>query len=292
MATTLAIVGAGRVGRALGRRLREMGWKIGAVVTRSKATSRAAVRAIGGGTATVGVTAAALAADVILIAVPDRIIAQTARELAAVGLPLQNRIVLHTSGAQDSQVLRPLARQGAAVGSMHPFQTFSAKRVPEFRGLLFTIEGAPRAQRMARQIARQLGSVAVSIPGRVKPAYHCAGAFSAGHLLTVVETGAQILTRLGFPRRLALRGLLRMARETLDNLERLGPRATWTGPVARGDYSTIAKHFAVLRAFPPEVREAHDALLRLSARVLAKNPAPVLKQLQAAAQKSRRKRLE
>jgi len=28
MSETLAIVGAGRVGRALGRRLRELGWKI------------------------------------------------------------------------------------------------------------------------------------------------------------------------------------------------------------------------------------------------------------------------
>ena len=50
MKRTLSIVGAGRVGRTLGKRLRERGWRIGAVVTRSTATSRAAVRAIGAGT--------------------------------------------------------------------------------------------------------------------------------------------------------------------------------------------------------------------------------------------------
>ena len=38
MPNTLAMIGAGRVGRALGRRLREAGWRIGAVVTRSEAS--------------------------------------------------------------------------------------------------------------------------------------------------------------------------------------------------------------------------------------------------------------
>ena len=57
MTRVLSIVGAGRLGRTLGKRLREQGWRIGAVVTRSTKTSRAAVRAIGGGTAQAGINA-------------------------------------------------------------------------------------------------------------------------------------------------------------------------------------------------------------------------------------------
>ena len=49
MSETVSIVGAGRVGRALGRRLHELGWRIGAVTGRSMTTARAAVRAIGAG---------------------------------------------------------------------------------------------------------------------------------------------------------------------------------------------------------------------------------------------------
>jgi len=45
MENSLAIVGAGRVGRALGRRLRERGWKIGAVITRGEASARRALSA-------------------------------------------------------------------------------------------------------------------------------------------------------------------------------------------------------------------------------------------------------
>jgi predicted short-subunit dehydrogenase-like oxidoreductase (DUF2520 family) len=290
MPSFLSIVGAGRVGRALGRALRRRGWRIGAVVTRSSQTAHAAVRFIGGGKAAATISANVLDADVILITTPDGCIAEAARKLAlAAGSPprggdgmpaLRGKVILHCSGALDRAALAPLERLGAATGSMHPFQTFGNDSVPELRGVQFTVEGAPRAVRMARRIARALGGVPVAIRAGAKPAYHCAGAFSAAHLLSLMEAATQMLERLGFPRRLAQAGLLRMARETLRGWETRGPRATWTGPVARGDYDTIARHFAALRGYPRELRDAHAALLRLSARVIAANPAPVLKRLE------------
>src|SRR2546427_4580217 len=81
----VAIVGAGRVGCALGRRLREKGWRIGPVITRSMRTARAARRRIGSGKPQAGFSEAVLAADLILIATPDRAIAETADALARIG---------------------------------------------------------------------------------------------------------------------------------------------------------------------------------------------------------------
>ena len=194
-------------------------------------------------------------------------------------LPLTGKVVLHTSGAIDSGVLALLARLGASVGSMHPFQTFGARGIPDLRGVTFTIEGDPPAVRMARRIARQLGGIPIQIPAAAKPAYHAAGGFAAAHALALVEGGTQLLVALGFPRKLAQRGLLRMARQVLENLETLGPRASWTGPIARGDFSTIAKHMDALRKFPPEFRAAHAAMLLLSARVLSADPGATLRRL-------------
>src|SRR5260370_6532708 len=85
MQNSLAIIGAGRVGRALGRRLRELGWKIGAVVTRSEASARKAVRFIGAGKASAGMTRQILVSRMILIATPDDHIAVVAQELARIG---------------------------------------------------------------------------------------------------------------------------------------------------------------------------------------------------------------
>src|SRR6267143_1594486 len=100
MENSLAIVGAGRVGSALGRRLSEVGWKIGAVVTRSEASARRAVRFIGAGKACAGMTTRILASRVILIATPDDEIAHVAQDLARIGEEeLRGRVVWHTSGA-------------------------------------------------------------------------------------------------------------------------------------------------------------------------------------------------
>ena len=65
----ISIVGAGRIGRALGRRLREQGWRIHSVVTRSESTARRAVRSIGGGAARGELSQSIFSAPVILIAV-------------------------------------------------------------------------------------------------------------------------------------------------------------------------------------------------------------------------------
>src|SRR2546430_9905965 len=126
MPNSLAIIGAGRVGRTLGRGLREAGWKIGSVVTRSEASARRAVHFIGAGKAWAGLTRQVLLSQVILITTPDDQIAAVGRELARIGEgELRGRVVLHTSGATDSSALEPLRAHGAIVGSMHPLQSFS-----------------------------------------------------------------------------------------------------------------------------------------------------------------------
>jgi predicted short-subunit dehydrogenase-like oxidoreductase (DUF2520 family) len=279
-ASSLSIIGAGRVGRALGKLLRRRGWRIGAVMTRSRATARAAVKAIGGGRPVGSIAPVLFDADVLLISTPDSAIAPVAAALAFFGGDLWNgKTILHTSGAIDSGVLAPLARLGASVGSLHPFQTFSSRGIPDLRGVTFTVEGNPLAVRAARRIARQLGGIPIEIPAVAKPAYHAAGGFAAAHVLALVEGGTQLLVALGFPRRQAQRGLLRMARQILANLETLGPHASWSGPVSRGDFSTVEKHMAALRKFAPEFRAAHAAMLLLSARTLSADKGATLRRL-------------
>src|SRR5208282_5093845 len=131
MVRSLAIVGAGRLGRALGRGLRETGWSVTIVAARSVASAKRAVRFIGGGRPAAGIPATLAAASTILIAVPDDAIASVAAELARkAGQELRGKVVVHTSGALDTSVLEPLRQCGAAVGSMHPLQTFNGVSVP------------------------------------------------------------------------------------------------------------------------------------------------------------------
>ena len=287
-APTIAIVGAGRVGCALGRRLHEKRWRIGPVVTRSMHSAREARRRIGSGTPQAGVPEAVLAADVILIATPDRAIAAAAEALARLGepspsaapqvakhqrkprgKPWQGKIVLHTSGALASDVLRPLELRGAATGSLHPLQTFSGRTAPSLAGSVCAIEGSATALRMARRICHALECIPVVLPPGNKARYHAGAALAAGHILAVFEAAVRILVKAGFPRKRAVAALLPLTRQTLANYERVGPHAAWTGPLSRGDFGVIERHLETLRPLPPEYRGAYEALSRLAVRVLA-----------------------
>lgn len=280
MSETLSIVGAGRVGRALGRQLHRLGWRIGAVTGRSLATARTAVRMIGAGNPTNLLTRQVLDSDVILITTPDSAIEAVAKKLAKIGgEEWRGKVVLHTSGANDSSILKPLADLGAATGSMHPMQTFGDQRPPELAGRIFGIDGSAAALKTARKMIRQLGGVVVRLSGTNKAAYHAAGSFACAHVLTLMETAVRLLMTQGFSRRQAVRALLPLTRQTLENFESVGSRQAWTGPMARGDYSTVQRHAKALADFPREFLTAYEAASRLAAVVLSREPGAALQHL-------------
>jgi predicted short-subunit dehydrogenase-like oxidoreductase (DUF2520 family) len=222
-----------------------------------------------------------LASRVILIATPDDEIGAVARELARIGEEeLRGKVVLHTSGALDSRPLDAARERGAAVGSMHPLQSFSGVAVPSLEGRVFTVEGDLPAVRVARQIARSLGGSTVRMGGSKKVLYHAAAAMASGHVLAVEEAATQLLLSLGMKRNEAMRALLPLTRQVLENFERMGPRAAWTGPLSRGDYKVLRAHLDALQASPEEFVQAHEALCRLAARVLAQDSAAMLAELE------------
>jgi predicted short-subunit dehydrogenase-like oxidoreductase (DUF2520 family) len=281
MPKSLAILGAGRVGRALGRLLRERGWRILVVAAQSEATARKAVKFICAGRPIAGISHHALAAKIILISVPDDAIPDIAAQLARVGGPqLRGKIVLHTSGACDASALEPVRAFGAFAGSMHPMQTFNGVSVPPLEGKIFAIEGDVPAVRVARSLARSLDGVPVNIPAEKKPLYHAAGAFAAGLILALEEAGVQMLKTSGLPQREALHALLSLSRQVLEHYEKLGPHKAWTGPLSRGDYGVVAAHEEAIAHYHPEFLEAYIAVSRLSGHVLAGDPANVLGHLE------------
>ncbi len=233
-----------------------------------------------------------LASPVILIATPDDKIVVVAQELARIGEEeLRGKVVLHTSGAMDSSVLDALQAHGAAVASIHPLQSFSGVSVPSLEGKVFTIEGETPAVRVARRIARALGGSPVRIAGNKKLLYHAAAAMAAGHVLAVDEAATQLLLSLGMKRSEAVRALLPLTRQVLDNFERLGPRAAWTGPLSRGDFKVVRAHLEALKESPKEFAHAYQALNCLAASVLAMDPAGMLAELEksSAAEKQKAK---
>lgn len=261
MAKTISLVGAGRVGQTLGRAWRRRGYRIGAVVTRRVSGAQAAARFIGGGRPGARVDAAVGDADIILITTNDNQVAVAARALARLKVSWRGRVALQASGALSSRVLAPLARRGAAVGSLHPLYPFPKPLRVFPPGVVFGIEGDPRARKAALALVRSLRGQPMEVRSTEKALYHAAAALVAGHLLTLADLGVRALERAGVRKSRARRVLVPLAHATLRCYERWGGRA-WTGPLERGDVDTVRRHLAGLRRLPRHYVETYRTLAR------------------------------
>ncbi len=267
---TIGIVGAGKLATALAPLLLSAGYRIVAVASSRMADARRLARR----TRARGTRARAYAsgvdvlahAECVLLAVPDRTVAPLARALAASARrPLAGRTVLHHAGGLGSAALAPLARRGAEVGVLHPFQTLGDARIAGafLPGSAARIEGSPRAQALARRIARDLGLV--TLAPRTGPrdlaAYHAAAALAANDLLGLLSLAARVLAGSGVGREAAERAVVRLAQSAVAHAERHGLARALTGPVARGDGPTVRAHLAALSAVPGAAA-LHRALSR------------------------------
>jgi predicted short-subunit dehydrogenase-like oxidoreductase (DUF2520 family) len=258
---TFAIVGAGRLGRTLGRLLAECGFEPSGVSCRRLRSARQAAAYIGGGRPTTENPEAAAAAALVIIATPDGQIAPVARELARGGA-WSRKIVAHTSGALSSAVLDPLARAGAGVASLHPLISVAEPRagLEDLRGVPFAIEGDRRAVGTLSRLVVALGGRPFIIPRQAKTLYHLIACLLSNDLVAFLSSGLDAAAGLGLDRREAARLYLPLVRGTLQNVVRLGPAKALTGPVSRGDAGTLRLHGEALRTLPTDLRKLHRIL--------------------------------
>lgn len=260
----LLIIGPGRAGMALALAAAAAGHEIDAVVGRTR--DHAAPAAADLGVRALGVEEEMPGSDLAVVAVRDDAIEAVAR-LLAVRSPAYRRAV-HLSGLVAVDALDALRREGVAVGSFHPLQTLPTPEVGARRlagaAVAVTADG-PLADLLHR-FAESLGATAFDLDDAAKPTYHAAAAAAANFPVVALTMAHDLFASAGVD--------FAVARPLVDaivaNSFELGPRAALTGPVARGDVSTVAAQLAAVRAAAPEwepaFRELVDELARLAGR--------------------------
>jgi predicted short-subunit dehydrogenase-like oxidoreductase (DUF2520 family) len=247
----ISIIGAGRLGTALALALAAQGYPVEAVVARRLGHAQKARRTLAGtGLAlSAGQLKALPASKLILITTPDDAIESVARELAKAqkGMP-SGRIVLHTSGALSSEVLKPLLDIGFHTGSLHPLVSVSdpAAGALDLRGAFFCLEGKAAALRFARQIVRDLGGYGFSIKPGQKALYHAAAVMASGHMTALFDIAIEMLERCGLSRASARKVLLPLVESAARNLSTMEPAQALTGTFARGDVATVRRHLTAI----------------------------------------------
>lgn len=274
----VAIVGPGRVGQAMGKLLLEAGIPIRYVAARRLAAARRAVRFIGGGEPLALFDPRLREAGTIVLTTTDSALPEVAKALAVRfrDRPAwRGKVVLHTCGSLPSAVLRPLKRRGAAIGSLHPFQTVPSPSagVRNLRACYWSIEGDPAARRVAREWVKALSGVAFQVRGTQKTLYHLAAFLVSPTVVTLMERSTRLLRRAGVPEDVARPMLRQFVSETVSNFAALGAKRAMTGPVVRGDWATLERHLAALRKVAPDLVPLYREMVRAMLKLMGKQKA-------------------
>ncbi|SHH42875.1 Rossmann-like and DUF2520 domain-containing protein [Massilia sp. CF038] len=261
MAPTLNIVGAGKVGRTLGRLFAAGGsFVIQDVLTRSPASAHEALHFIGAGTAAASLSAMR-PAQVWMLAAGDDQLAVVGSALAA-RADMAGTIVFHCSGARSALELASLRAAGAMTASVHPIRSFAdpAQVAAQFEGTFCGVEGDSDALAVLLPAFAAIGARCVEIDAAAKTVYHAASVFASNYLVTVLDAALRAYQAAGISESVARELAAPLAQESMANVFRLGAGAALTGPIARGDFATVARQQAALDDWDGPSGELYRAL--------------------------------
>lgn len=226
-----AIVGAGRLGRAMASGLREAGLTVEGPLGRG---------------------ARCPDADVVILAVPD---AEIANAAAAIERRADGPLVGHCSGATT---LAPLAPHEAF--SLHPLMTVpdaDPAHPAQLAGASAAVAGStPHAREIAHQLALHLGLAPIDVADEDRAAYHAAASIASNFLVALEAAAEQLAATAGVDRQ----ALVPLVRATVENWASLGPDRALTGPIARGDEETVDRQRQAIRERTPDLLPLFDAL--------------------------------
>jgi len=250
---SIGIIGTGRLAASLAAALLEAGYPVVAIAGRDAATSEALATRLGSGVLAVPTPTEVLGrAQVVFLAVPD----STVGPLAAV-LPWHaDHWAVHCSGAVRLDALRPVVDAGGVAGCLHPLQSFPS-RGPEpqrFQHVTCGVEAAEPLGAYLEQIAQRVGARSVRLEGIDRARYHAAAVFASNYAVALMRLAERTWTSAGLPEDAGREALAPLLAAVAENVGRLDLAAALTGPIARGDVSTVEAHLAALEALPDVAR--------------------------------------
>ncbi len=209
-------------------------------------------------TSTALVSDVARGAALVIVATPDRAIEQVL--LAAEPSIEPGALVVHLAGSRGLEVFADLLarRTGVRVGALHPLQTFPSTTtgVDRLAGAWAAVAGDAEVAEIARALGLHPFELADSDRGR----YHAAAVVASNHLVALLGQVERLAATCDVP----FEAFAPLVLGSVQSAFALGPAAALTGPVARGDLSTVEQH---LRDLDPAERDAYRALAREAARL-------------------------
>ena len=254
----LGFIGAGTVGTALAVRLNQKGYQVVAVSSRSQASASNLAQAVGDCQIFDNNQSVADTAELVFITTPDDAIATVVSQIQWHA----GQSVVHCSGADSTDTLKPAKELGAQVGVFHPLQTFASVRqaIENMPGSTFALEAEEPLLSVLKDMATALDGDWVELKASDKVIYHAAAVIACNYMVTLVKLATDLWQTFSIPPHQATQALLPLLRGTINNIETVGIPQCLTGPIARGDTGTIKKHLDALQKAAPTMLSTYREL--------------------------------
>lgn len=252
------LIGAGRLAKHLGLRLKEMEVPVIQVFSRTKRKAQSLAKKLNCD-ATIDLKAISTKADLYILAVHDNAIGEVAAKLSS-QKGLKDKLFVHTSGATPSTVFKPHFKH---YGIFYPLQTFSTNRIPDFGQIPICIDARYAKDRKSLTVlAQELSDKVYPINDEQRAILHVAAVFVNNFSNHMFSIAAKIAEDNELPFDL-LRPLLL---ETALKVQFNPPSKMQTGPAVRKDANTINQHLVYLEEHYP----AYAALYQMLSESISK----------------------
>lgn len=234
----IVILGSGNVATHLTYALKKAGYHIKQVFSRNLAHAKHLAEGIGAEPID-DLYYITTEADVYIIAVKDEAIAEVAATLR-----LRNKILLHTSGSIDIEVLKPYS---SSCGVIYPLQTIS-KNIPlDFSKVPLILEFSNQETKAEiMNLAFKLSPLIHEYNSAQRKSLHLGAVIACNFSNYLYAIAHDFLTEQSVDF-----GLLKpLIAETANKINTHNPRDVQTGPAVRRDEIIIHKHLELLKSHP------------------------------------------
>ena len=254
----VGFIGAGKVGTALAARLSKGGYPVIAVADTDTPSAQKLADLVPGCQVFGSAQEVADNTEHIFITTPDDFISKVASELT--WRPGQN--VVHCSGAASIDILEPAERSGARVGSFHPCQAFASvdQAIENLPGSTFAIEAEIPLVDILKDMASSIECDWIVLKPGDKALYHAAAVFVSNYSVALLKVATDLFQNFDVPTAQATKVLMPLIQGNLNNMRNIGLPNCLTGPIARGDISTIEKHISALQEKEPSLLKLYGEL--------------------------------
>lgn len=247
MSLKFVFIGAGKLATHLSIRLKQQGFKIQQVYSRTEKSAKELAEKIDA-ESTNSPKSISKEADVYIVALKDSVYDEVLSQIE-----FGEKLVIHCSGSLPMSALESYAEN---IGVLYPLQTFSKYREVDFAEIPVFIEANSEENRKKlNETARKISNSVSQLDSEKRMYLHIAAVFACNFVNHFYARASEILSEKDIP----FDVLKPLIIETAQKVQELQPNEAQTGPAVRFDENVINKHLEALE-FDPDTRKLYNSI--------------------------------